>query len=128
MQRAFIPLLALAALEWGNPEFSKAQYAPKCQRNGKPEACIITPIKSASNEKQTAERIIFSDHTAYAVIRNELSCKTIATTTRTCHAKIITPPGAPKAIAATYRGTYYEGGYRHAYTGKGIQIVYFYLD
>jgi len=47
---------------------------------------------------------------------------------RTCDAKIITPPGNPRAIPAWYRGTAYEGGYKHEYVGQGVHITHVFLD
>jgi hypothetical protein len=61
------------------------------------------------------------------VLRNDTSCKHQGNV-RTCDAKIISPPGNPRAIPAWYRGTAYEGGYKHEYVGQGIHITYVFLD
>jgi hypothetical protein len=37
-------------------------------------------------------------------------------------------PSTPSPIAAWYRGTAYEGGYKHDYVGQGIHITSVYLD
>jgi hypothetical protein len=105
-----------------------AQFSPNCERNGKKDYCALTPIAGATTEKQSFDMITFADHTVYEALRNETSCKNISEKIRTCNAKLITPPGSPSPVAAFYRGTSYEGGYKHEYVGKGIHIVYFYLD
>lgn len=56
-------------------------------------------------------------------LRNATSCKTTAKSHRTCHAKILTPSGHPKASAAYSRGTRYEGGYGHEHVGKRDQMT-----
>ncbi len=88
----------------------------------------MTPISGATSEKQIVEKITFADHTVYEVLRNETTCKQTSESVRTCHAKIITSQGASGVIPAFYRGTSYEGGYKHEYVGKGIHITYFFLD
>ena len=85
-------------------------------------------MAGATTEKQSFDMITFADHTVYEALRNETSCKNISEKIRTCNAKLITPPGNSSPVAAFYRGTSYEGGYKHEYVGKGIHIVYFYLD
>ena len=47
---------------------------------------------------------MFTHHTVVEVMRNETSC-TLNGPVRTCNAKIISPPGHPKALPAYYRGT-----------------------
>lgn len=119
-------LLLLAAGEWLQP--ARAQLSPNCQRNGRKDYCAITPIAGATTERQAFDMVTFADHTVYEVLRNETSCRQISEAVRTCDAKIITPPGNPQAIPAYYRGTRYEGGYRHEYVGRGVHIVYVFLD
>ena len=107
---------------------AQAQWSPNCQRNGKNDYCAITPLAGATTEKQAFDILTFADHSVYELLRNEVSCKKVSERIRTCNAKIITPPGNSKAIAAYYRGTSYEGGYKHEYVGKGIHLTFFYLD
>lgn len=107
---------------------ARAQYSPNCLRNNQKDYCAITPIAGATTEKQAFDMITFADHTVYEVLRNETSCRNISAQVRTCNAKIINPPGNPKPIHAFYRGTSYEGGYKHEYIGKGIRLTYFFLD
>jgi len=107
---------------------AQAQYSPNCLRNNKKDYCAITPIAGATTEKQAFDMITFADHTVYEVLRNEVSCKKVSEQIRTCNAKIITPPGGSNSINAYYRGTSYEGGYKHEYIGKGIHLTYFFLD
>lgn len=107
---------------------ASAQYSPNCERNGKRDYCAITPIAGATNEKQSFEMLTYADHTVYELLRNETSCKQVSQTVRTCDAKIISPPGNPRSTAAFYRGTYYEGGYKHEFVGQGIHLIYYFLD
>ena len=105
-----------------------AQLSPNCERNGKHDYCAITPVAGATNEKQSFDMITFADHTIYEVMRNLESCKKISDKVETCNAKIIAPPGNPKAIPSFYRRTFYEGGVRQEYVGKGVHLTYFFLD
>ncbi|MFZ9754251.1 MAG: hypothetical protein ACO3B3_11960 [Cyanobium sp.] len=105
-----------------------AQLSPNCERNGRRDYCAITPLVGATNEKQSFDMITFADHTVYEVTRNLESCKKISEKVETCNAKIITPPGNPKVIAAFYRRTFYEGGVKQEYVGKGVRLTYFFLD
>lgn len=105
----------------------KAQLSPNCERNGRRDYCAITPVV-ATPQRPDHELITFADHTVYAVIRNEASCRNVTDRIRTCNAWIISPPGNAQTIPAYYRGTYYEGGYKNEYVGKGIHITYVYLD
>lgn len=118
----------LFALTWILANSAQAQYSPNCFRNNKKDFCAITPIAGATNEKQGFDQITFADHTIYEVLRNEESCKKISENVKTCNAKIFSPPGNPKPIHAYYRGTAYEGGYKHEYVGPMIHITYFFLD
>jgi hypothetical protein len=120
---AAVPALLIAAA----PGPAGAQYSPNCERNGRRDYCAYTQVAGATNERQEFAQIVFADHTVYEVLRNETSCKQNGNV-RTCDARIITPPGNPRAIPAWYRGTAYEGGYRHEYVGQGIHITYVFLD
>jgi hypothetical protein len=105
-----------------------AQLSPNCERNGKRDYCAITPVAGATNLKQAFDMIMFADNTVYEVLRNQDSCKKVAPNIETCNAKIITPPGNPKSIPAFYRRTFYEGGVKQEYVGRGIHIMYVYVD
>lgn len=114
----------LTALTWE----AKAQLSPNCQRNGRRDHCAITPVAGATTEKRSFDVITFADHSMYEVMRNLESCKAVSEKVETCNATIITPPGNEKPIPAFYRRTYYEGGVKQEYIGKGIHLTYFYLD
>jgi hypothetical protein len=118
----------LAALIAAAGKTAWAQYSPNCLRNGVKDYCAITAVVGATTLEQSFDMITFADHTVYEVLRNETSCRRQSAAVRTCNAKIITPPGNPKSIAAYYRGTAYEGGYKHEFVGQGIAITTFYLD
>jgi hypothetical protein len=118
---------ATALLIGATPGPVGAQYSPNCERNGRRYYCAYTQIVGATNERQEFAQIVFADHTVYEVLRNDTSCKHQGNV-RTCDAKIISPPGNPRAIPAWYRGTAYEGGYKHEYVGEGIHITYVFLD
>jgi hypothetical protein len=118
---------ATALLIGASPGPAGAQYSPNCERNGRRDYCAYTQVAGATNERQEFAQIVFADHTVYEVLRNDTSCKQQGNV-RTCDAKIITPPGNPRAIPAWYRGTAYEGGYKHEYVGQGIHITYVFLD
>ena len=107
---------------------ARAQYSPNCERNGKRAYCAITPKDGPGRATETLTAITFADHMVYEVVRNEVSCKDSSGNIRTCNARILSPGGQGKWIPAFYRGTYYEGGYKHEYVGKGIHITYFFLD
>jgi hypothetical protein len=123
---AFV-LLALLVSVAGRDLTVRAQLSPNCERNGRRDYCAITPVM-ASPQKPSHDLVTFADHTVVAVMRNEASCRNVSERIRTCHAWITIPPGNSKSIPAYYRGTYYEGGYRNEYVGKGIHITYTYLD
>lgn len=118
-------LLALLALLTLSPLGVGAQLSPNCERNGRRDYCAITPV-AATPDRPGYDIITFADHSVYEVMRNEASCKNITDRIRTCHAKIMVRPG--QSVAAFYRGTYYEGGYKNEFVGKGIHITYVYLD
>lgn len=123
---ALTGLLAIGSLLAGSQ--GEAQLSPNCERNGRRDYCAITPIAGASNEQQSFDMITFADHSVYEVLKTLNSCKRHSEKVETCNAKIINPPGNPTAIAAYYRRTFYEGGVRHEYVGKGIHLTYFFLD
>jgi hypothetical protein len=122
---SFSPYSLLLALTMLAQAPAEAQLSPNCERNGRRDYCAVSPMASSPNQ-QSKEIITFADHSVYEVMRNEASCKNISNKIRTCHAKILVRPG--ESIQAYYRGTYYEGGYKNEYVGKGIHITYFYLD
>jgi hypothetical protein len=107
---------------------AKAQYSPNCERNGRRDYCAVTFASATpSPGKEWFDDVTFADHSVYGVMRNESSCKKASEKVRTCNAKIKDRSSA-KPIPAYYRGTYYEGGYKHEYVGKGIHITYYFLD
>lgn len=108
--------------------WASAQLSPKCERNGKRDYCAITPVAGATNIRQTFDMIMFADDTVYEVVRYNESCKMISDKLETCSARIITPPGNPKPISAIYRRSFYEGGVKQEYVGKGIHITYYFVD
>ena len=119
---AFAMAIVLPGLKAG------VQLSPNCERNGKRDYCAITPVAGATNLKQSFDMIMFADNTVYEVSINLESCEKVAPNIETCNAKIITPPGNPKPIPAFYRRTFYEGGVKQEYVGKGIHIMYVYVD
>jgi hypothetical protein len=127
-RRATAAVCTLAALELLlHSTAAQAQYSPNCWRNGKKDFCAITQVAGATTAQQELAQIVFADHTVVEVLRNETSCKQNGPV-RTCDAKIISPPGHPKALPAYYRGTAYEGGYRHEYVSHALRITYVFLD
>lgn len=118
---------AIAAAVVLSQAHAKAQLSPNCERNGHHDCCALTPVAAATTNQRSVDKITFADHTVYEVMRNESSCKNASATVRTCNATI-TAVGRQPSIPAFYRGTYYEGGYKHEYIGKGIHLTYFYLD
>ena len=126
--RFLITSEVLGGLAAGLTSAAMAQYSPNCERNGKSDYCAITPMERADKKDEILTAITFSDHTVYEVVRNEASCKNISDKVMTCNARIVAPHGGEKPMPAFYRGTYYEGGYKHEYVGKGIHLTYFFLD
>ena len=118
----------LGGVAAGLTSAAMAQYSPNCLRNGKSDYCAITPMERADKKDEVLTTITFADHTAYEVVRNEASCKNTSDKVMTCNARIVAPQGGGKPMPAFYRGTYYEGGYKHEYVGKGIHLTYFFLD
>jgi hypothetical protein len=107
---------------------ASAQLSPNCERNGKRDYCAITPVAGATTEKRSFDMITYADHTVYEVSRNLESCKKVSEKVETCDATIVTPPRNPKSVRAYYRRTFYEGGVKQEYVGKGIHLTYFFLD
>ena len=118
----------VSAVAWIQAGAIQAQQSPNCLRNRKPDICAVTPMTAASNQRQTTERITFADHSVYEVVRDERSCKRESERIILCRATIRTPPGNPKPQRARYRGSAYEGGYRHDFSSPTISITYFILD
>jgi hypothetical protein len=73
-----------------------------------------------------AGRLVFADHRVYGLQRDESSCRQRGPV-RTCKAWILSP-GSDRPIPATYRGTAYEGGYRHEYISAKLRLSYSFLD
>lgn len=123
------PLLTLAfcglLIAW--PASAPAQMSPNCQRNGRRDFCALTPMPDPSQPGRTVDVIVFADHSVYRLQRQESSCRSTSPTVTTCDATI-TLPGGGRTLRATYRGTAYEGGYRHDYWGQGLHITYAFLD
>lgn len=104
-----------------------AQYSPNCLRNGKPDHCAITVVAAGNDRQPVVERITFADHRVYEARRDGASCK-VAGLVTTCTAQITAPASSGRPMAARYRGTAYEGGYKHEYLSPRVQITYFFLD
>lgn len=123
------PLLTLifGALLTALPSTAQAQMSPNCERNGRRDFCALTPMPDPSQPGRTVDVLVFADHSVYRVQREEASCRSTSPTVTTC-AATITLPGGGRTIRATYRGTSYEGGYRHDYRGPGLQLTYAFLD
>jgi len=105
---------------------SQAQLSPRCERNGKLDYCAITQLLSNGDRNVMREVVVFANGDSFRLSRSDSACKTITPFQRACDAIIQPPSGAP--MHAEYIGTYYEGGYRHEYRSKNLQIVYFYMD
>lgn len=99
--------------------------SPNCERNGRRDHCALTPMPEAGNPRQTVDTLVFADHSVYQLRRDERSCRSLSSSVTTCTATIVS---RGRAIPATYRGTAYEGGYRHEYIGRGLQLSYSFLD
>jgi len=105
----------------------QAQYSPHCERNGRREFCAYTPGPGSPYGGLDAGRLVFADHSVYGLQREERSCRDHGPV-RICRAWILSPPRSDQPIPATYRGTAYEGGYRHAYQSARLQLSYTFLD
>ncbi|MEB3235294.1 MAG: hypothetical protein VKM98_07690 [Cyanobacteriota bacterium] len=116
--------LALALTPWS----AGAQWSPNCTRNGRPDHCAITPVAGVSNAKQSRDIVVFADHRAYEVLVDQTSCRRVSRQQESCAATILSPPGNTRAIAASYRRTYYEGGVKHEAIAQGLHLSYVFLD
>jgi hypothetical protein len=103
-----------------------AQYSPNCERNGRRDFCAYTPGPDPAGAALDAGRLVFADHRVYGLQRDESSCRQRGPV-RTCKAWILSP-GSDRPIPATYRGTAYEGGYRHEYISAKLRLSYSFLD
>lgn len=120
-----------------------AQFSPNCLRNGRPEACAITPAPEPAQAQAVAGNrpsigqgraaqassltVMYADHSAYRLIKDESLCRHRGMISE-CPATIIPSNGYGTPINARYRGTAYEGGYRHAYSSPGLTITFFFVD
>ena len=108
------------------------QISPNCQLNGRPLACAITPGPDgppAANGLPTSSSLtaMYADGQAFRLVKQEARCRQQGPRSL-CPATITPRNGFGSAVAATYRGLAYEGGYRNEYNGGGIRIVYFFVD
>jgi hypothetical protein len=108
------------------------QISPNCQLNGKPLACAITPgpdgPPAANGLPSTSSlTVMYADGQAFRLLKQEARCRQRGLR-NTCPATITPRNGFGSAVAATYLGLAYEGGYRNDYEGGGIRIVYFFAD
>ena len=104
-----------------------AQTSPKCQLNGKWTFCSVTSQSRADDEK-IEESIAFANGVIYDVSRRGFNgCRHDGKIT-TCNAKVIDRGNGWKSIPAYYKGTYYEGGYKHEYISGGLSLTYYYMD
>lgn len=103
----------------------QAQYSPNCERNGRRDACAFTAF--AGGNSLDVGVLVFADHRVYGLQRDERSCRDRGPV-RLCKAWILAPPGSSTPIPATYRGTAYEGGYRHDYLSPKLTLRFTYLD
>lgn len=126
------------------PSPAWAQYSPNCLRNGKPLACALTPGPEQEQPplpaagRGTAESrpsppppstltVMYADHRAYRLVKEEVSCRQQGLVID-CPATIIPDNGYGAPFKARYRGTAYEGGYRHEYRSPSLSITYFFVD
>ena len=119
--------LTLCAGLAATPSPLQAQYSPHCERNGRPDFCAYTPAPDSGQAQRDAGRLVFADHTVYGLQRDEASCRNRGPV-RLCKAWILSPPGSEHPIPATYRGTAYDGGYRHEYQSARLRLTYTFLD
>lgn len=105
----------------------QAQFSPNCERNGRREFCAYTPAPESPQGGLDAGRLVFADHTVYGLRRDDASCRDRGPV-RLCKAWILSPLGGDHPIPATYRGTAYEGGYRHEFLSARLRLTYTFLD
>jgi len=108
------------------PAPALAQYSPNCLKDGRKAYCALT-IEAGSAKGSGAITVVFADHSAYRLVRDEASCRQQGPV-NTCRATISPGNGQQPAQAASYVGTWYEGGYRHEYRNRSVAITYFFLD
>lgn len=125
MRHVVALLLAPAALIGLGEAPLRAQLSPNCLRNGVAAACAVTP--GESGPERTVVTVVFADHSAWRLEKDERRC-THAHPLSTCPAVITGANGNGPSLRGTYTGTWYEGGYRHAWCAPGIRIDYFFLD
>lgn len=123
---------------------ARAQLSPNCLRNGKPLACAITPapeteprpVPNPANPTKTPAgagtmatslTVMFADHLAYRLIKEEGACHHRGRVSE-CPATIIPRNGFGTPIRGRYIGTAFEGGYRHEYRSTEVSITYFFVD
>ena len=123
---------------------ARAQLSPNCLRNGKPLACAITPapeteprpVPNPANPTKTPAgagtmatslTVMFADHLAYRLIKEEGACHHRGRVSE-CPATIIPRNGFGTPIRGRYIGTAFEGGYRHEYRSAEVSITYFFVD
>lgn len=139
---AIATLVSLAHALLPSPAW--AQYSPNCLRNGKPLACALTPGPEqerpplpAAGQGMAKGRpsppapatltVMYADHRAYRLVKEEVSCRQQGLVIE-CPATIIPDNGFGAPLKARYRGTAYEGGYRHEYRSPSLSITYVFVD
>ena len=123
-----VALIALLASLSGaaSPTPAWAQYSPNCLKDGRKAFCALTMAAEPKAETSVIT-VVFADHSAYRLTRDLPSCRSSGAITR-CRATISAANGQQPAQAATYMGTWYEGGYRHDYRSGQVGITFFFLD
>ncbi|MEB3332763.1 MAG: hypothetical protein VKI83_09775 [Synechococcaceae cyanobacterium] len=105
---------------------AQAQYSPNCERNGRRDHCALT-FSRPSQAGWERITVVFADHSVFQLERDERRCLDKGAE-RLCPARLQTAGSQGRWLPATYKGRAYEGGYRHAYSGGGTQIVFSFLD
>lgn len=116
--------MMVATLGW--QAASQAQVSPHCERNDRRDYCAVT-VNSDRDSGYPSAWIVWADHSKVEVIRDERSCHDSGPV-RTYQASMRVVPGEDQPVRAQYRGTAYEGGYRHEYSRPGLKIAFSYLD
>lgn len=109
----------------GLPSPARSQYSPNCERNGRRDHCALTPGRAAAGWERLT--VVFADHSVYQLERDDRRCRDKGAD-RICPARLQSAKTQGRWMTGTYKGTAYEGGYRHAYSGGGLQIVFSFLD
>jgi hypothetical protein len=68
-----------------------------------------------------------ADGQSFRLVKQEARCRQQGPRSL-CPAAITPRNGFGSAVAASYRGLAYEGGYRNEYGGGGIRIIDFFVD